>query len=82
MAVNGHSRYVGCWPIFPDNTDWVAQTQSSGVTIPELMVMSWGSATIPHRPTAILEETSTIYINIISDQPPHHSPDDRGRDDH
>jgi hypothetical protein len=40
-----------------------------------------GSAAIPHWPTAIWEETSTTYINIINGQLSHHSPADGGEDD-
>jgi hypothetical protein len=64
---------------FPDNTDWVAPTRSLGVTLLANGFES-GSAAIPLWPMAIRGETSTMYINITSSQPSHHSPDDGGGD--
>jgi hypothetical protein len=37
-------------------------------------------ATIAHWPMVVREEISTMYINIISGQPLHHSPDDERGD--
>jgi hypothetical protein len=54
-------------PIFPDNTDWVAPTQSSGATLLANGFKS-GSAATPHWPTAFWGETLTMNTNIISSQ--------------
>jgi hypothetical protein len=67
------------WPIFPDNTDWVSPTWSSGATL-QANGFESGSAAVPHWPMTVWGETLTIYINIISGQPSHHSTDDGGGD--
>jgi hypothetical protein len=66
------------WPIFLDNNDWVAPTQSLGATLLANGFES-GSATIPHWPMAIWGKTLTMYTNIISGQHSHHSPNNGGR---
>jgi hypothetical protein len=67
-------RTTGDWPIFKDNAAWVAQTR---IQVRRLRANGF-EAVIRQWLTAVREKTSTMYINIISGQPPH---DDGGEDD-
>jgi hypothetical protein len=79
MAEDGDITTTDDEPIFQDNTDWVVPTRSSRATLLANGFES-GSAAIPHWPMVVRGETSTMYINIISGQPSHNSPDHAGGD--